>query len=413
MTVVIDKLSELLRDKSSEIISKCYIDLEVSKIYEEMLEKFWIRKNFSMKYSEDYTAVDGSVLSVPLIGGSAFFAVVAHAFYSKNQNMFKYDIDIASGKDVDEFLNYYMEILEAEVALDSLRYSDIVVFDGSFYGRLCHVLEEKDVYGYEDLMLKHLKVYAHLMNIFKKEKILPISISKTSSSTILRDIILFEYFIEKRDEFKEIYGDDFKKVEQCLIKIILGERSKINLFYDDIFTFELKRRTSDFAIIKFFAKNSGYTKPLLLGMPKKKREELKLMRKDPDGFILSRFPSLDIDKSTITRAYNLIKNLPSIVTFYIHIGSQPLRVDVPSFAVGINKKLAETRRAKFIDIDISDIADFVASCYVNDVIHNYKLYLADKRVKITKKQMKKVLIPLFSSIADFDLIDRSFKRWVS
>ncbi len=413
MTVVIDKLSELLRDKSSAILSKCYIDLEVSKIYEDMLEKFWIQRDFPMNYSENYTAIDGSVLSVPLIGGSAFFAVVAHAFYSKNQNMFKYDIDIASGKDVDEFLNYYMEMLEAEVALDSLRYSDIVVFDGSFYGRLCHVLEEKDVYGYEDLMLRHLKVYAHLMNIFKKEKITPIAISKTSSSTVLRDLLLFEYFTKKKEKFMEIYGEEIKNIESYLIKVLMGERGRIGISYEDAFIFELKRKTSDFSIVKFFAKGTGYTKPLLLGMPKKKREELKLMRKDPESFISARFPSLDIDKGTIMRAYSLIKNLPSIVTFYVYLGSQPIRVDIPAFAVGINKKLAEAKRVSSINVDVSEIADFVASCYVNDIIHNYKLYLADKRVKITKKQMKKVLIPLFSSIADFDLIDRSFKRWLS
>ncbi len=413
MTVVIDKLSELLKDKSSAILSKCYIDLEVSKIYEDMLEKFWIKKDFSMNYKEDYTAIDSSVLSVPLIGGSAFFAVVAHAFYSKNRNMFKYDIDIASGKDVDEFLSYYMEILEAEVALDSLRYSDTVVFDGSFYGRLCHAIEEKDVYGYEDLMLRHLKVYSHLMNVFKKEKITPIAIAKTSSSTILRDLILFNYFMEKKEKFAEIYGQNLRSIERYLIKTLLGERGRISLPYEDAFIFELKRRTSDFSIVKFFARESGYTKPLLLGIPKKKREELKLMKKDPDSFISSRFPSLDIDKGTIMRACNLIKNLPAIVTFYLHVGGQPVRVDVPAFALGINKKLSEIKVSRFINVDVGEIADFVASCYVNDVIHNYKLYLADKRVKITKRQMKKVLIPLFNSIAELELIDRSFKRWLS
>ncbi|RLB32906.1 MAG: hypothetical protein DRH12_18985, partial [Deltaproteobacteria bacterium] len=155
---------------------------------------------------------------------------------------------------------------------------------------------------------------------------------------------------------------------------------------------------ADSNLIPSLIEKPGYTTPMLLGRPIYTLDPiLTSLTRGVETYIRQTFPrSTQIHgEDFIKRAKEIlteIPELPAIISFYVlfETNDVPIRVDVPSYVLGINKSIKDTHEWRFIKVNeqqLQEIVSLLHSLYAGLKHYNVLLEEADRRVKLHKKTL--------------------------
>jgi|YelNatPaOPRAMG01_1025707.scaffolds.fasta_scaffold00244_47 hypothetical protein len=376
-------------------------------------------------------AVDSSVYSNLLSTGGVFYVVrslgVCRGF---QQKWLESDVFFSRGGSVAErqYLTVKMEMAEFQVALDALKKGLVcstILIDGSLYGRLVHVPLESTVEEDRLLLLNYFRVYRQLLDVCKQNGVMLVGVAKESRSTAFRDYLLNLVFRKALEE-ANLEDSDTRMIVPLFLEVAdnagLGlakfERFKqkyggkvgvIELIFE-----ELARSRPDYQVIMRYAKDVGYTRPLLLGASPRLERRLRQFQLHPEEYVRKNFPNTirEMGKGLINEAAGVIAGIadfPAILSFYVLFDSRdsPIRIDVPYY----DKRFIDVGWHKPFSADLSRVLKVLATGYCGLDCHNLWLKNVDERVRLKKKTVDNIYVPYLEKLFGEKIIrGRSYRR---
>lgn len=414
--------SERIRSDYSTKSSKVALELE------RAFERFWISQDLPNSSPSEFSvlAVDSSFQHIVTSNGGIFYVVRALALTkSRKYRELVTDFDFSSDSmhDVVHTIQRKMEWLEHRVALQAVKdgFEGFLLFDGSIYGRLAHIPIETGYVNDRAFMLKYFKTVIELLDSCRKEGLPIIGISKESRTAFFREFLIKTIASEVRDEI----GLSAEKLEK-LLSLALDDRKmaikELEMMENEMdvgilrdLIEELFARRPDFQLILSYAETVGYTTPLVLGAPIRWRRSYERILRDPEGFVKSNFPVSSRDRDFVEWALEVVKdipNLPAIISFHLlpAINDTPMRIDIPGWVFGIEKKLSEVGWPEAVSIDLNEILRLISAGYCG--LENYNVWLkaVDNGVKLSREVFENLYLPKFEEIVGKFATPRGYRR---
>jgi hypothetical protein len=376
-------------------------------------------------------AVDSSVYSNLLSTGGVFYVVrslgVCRSF---QQKWLESDVFFSRGGSVAErqYLTVKMEMAEFQVALDALKDGlgcSTILIDGSLYGRLVHVPLESTVEEDRLILLDYFRVYRQLLDACKQNDMMLVGVAKESRSTAFRDYLLNLIFRKALEE-AELEDSDSRMIMPLFMEVAdnaaLGlakfERFKqkygtkvgeLALIFE-----ELARSRPDYQVVMRYAKDLGYTRPLLLGASPRLERRLRQIQTHPEEYVRKSFPNAlrEMGKGLIDEAADVVAGIadfPAILSFYVLFDSRdsPIRIDVPCY----DKRFIDVGWHKPFSADLSEVLKVLATGYCGLDCHNLWLKNVDERVRLKKKTVDNIYVPCLEKLFGEKIIrGRSYRR---
>jgi hypothetical protein len=404
--------------------------------FKNYLLAHWI---FLEKISEFYAspsefnilAVDSSVYTNLLSNGGIFYIVRSLAI-QKDVLSKKMECDVIFSRDkmsrIREFITSKMEMLEFKVALESLKAGfdgEIILLDGSLYGRVSHVPIESKVEEERDFLLHYFRAYKELLNTCRESGVLLVGVSKESRSTFYRDYLLSLMFDEKLKKL-DIEEDDKKRLKEIFFQVLDVERAAFQKFsrlkekYGDklevmeLILRELATSRPDYQLIMNYVPSVGYMRPLLLGPSIRMARRLREYHENPRKCVEKYFPKLTLEKGEdfILWASDILKSIlefPSFVSFYILLNPRdsPIRIDMPYY----DKSLFEVGWPEPVDVDIDDILKVMVAGYCGLDTYNLWLKNVDEKVRLRRKVVDEIYFPYLEKLFGEKIVrGRGYRR---
>ncbi|MEM2098506.1 MAG: DNA double-strand break repair nuclease NurA [Candidatus Bathyarchaeia archaeon] len=376
-------------------------------------------------------AVDSSVYSNLLSTGGVFYVVRALGICrSFQQKWLESDVFFSRGGSVAErqYLTVKMELAEFQVALDAIKNGvdcSTILIDGSLYGRLVHVPLESKVEEDRLILLDYFRVYRQLLDACKSNGVMLVGVAKESRSTAFRDYLLHIIF-QKALEDAGIEDGDARMIKHLFMEVAdnagVGfqkfERfkqkygSKIAVI--ELIFKELARSRPDYQVIMRYAKDLGYTQPLLLGASPRLERRLRQFQAHPEDYVKKNFPNAIHEKGIglIKEAAWVIAGIadfPAILSFYVlfHPNDSPIRIDIPCYG----KRFIDVGWHKPFSVDLSKVLKVLATGYCGLDCHNLWLKNVDERVRLKKKTVDNIYVPYIEKLFGEKIIrGRSYRR---
>lgn len=412
------------RMKSDYTMKSSRVALELKRVF----ERFWISTDFPSSSPSEFQvlAVDSSYQHMMTSNGGIFYIVrsLALSKSGKYRDLVT-DFDFTSDpiNEAVEVIQRKMEWLEHRVALQAVRdgFNGFILLDGSIYGRLVHIPIETGYVNDRAFMLKYFETLIELLETCREGAIPIIGISKESKTAFFREFLIKKIACEIRDEI----GLNTEEIERILSlaldnrRMVINELKKMKKERDiDIFRDlieELFARRPDFQLILSYAEGAGYTTPLMLGASVRWRRSYKKIISNPEDFVRSNFPISSRDKNFVDWAVGIVKkipDLPAIVSFHLlpAVNDTPMRVDVPAWFFGIEKKLSEVGWPEVVSVDLNDILRLISAGYCG--LDNYNIWLkaVDDNVKLRRDVFENVYLPKFEDVVGRFATSRGYRR---
>ncbi|MGB9759816.1 MAG: DNA double-strand break repair nuclease NurA [Thermoproteota archaeon] len=382
--------------------------------------------------SLEVTAIDSSVYTNLLSTGGIFYIVQSLAMQKGTIISKKLATDVVFSKEgthkIHEFITIKMEMLEFEAAIDALKkgaVNDILLFDGSLYGRTAHMPLETKVEEERDALLHYFQLYEELLELCAKEDILLVGVSKESRSTFYRDYLLSLIFNE---ELKKLDVEESVKAELSGVfsQVLDVEKVAFDKFFRlkevygekletiELILKELASSRPDYQLVMNFATKVGYTHPLLLGPTTGISKLLRRFRNDPKQFIREYFPhsTRERGEAFVNWASEIIKgisNFPSFISFYILLDPRdsPLRIDLPYR----NTLLWEIDWPKPINANLESLLKVIVTGYCGLSAYNIWLKAVDEKVRLRRKIVDDLYFPCMEKLFKEKIIrGRGYRR---
>lgn len=379
----------------------------------------------------DVMAVDSSVYSNLLSTGGVFYVVrslgVCRSF---QQKWLESDVFFSRGGSIAErqYLAVKMEMAEFQVALDALKNGldcSTIFIDGSLYGRLVHVPLESPVEEDRLILLDYFRVYRQLLDACKRNGVMLVGVAKESRSTTFRDYLLNLIFRKALEE-AELEDCDTRMILPLFMEVAdnaalgLAKFERFKQKYGNkvdvvalIFE-ELARSRPDYQVVMRYAKDVGYTKPLLLGASPRLERRLQQFQTHPEDYVKKNFPNAirEIGKGLIGEAVEVIAGIadfPAFLSFYVLFDphDSPIRIDVPCY----EERFIDVGWHKPFSADLSEVLKILATGYCGLGCHNLWLKNVDERVRLKKKTVDNIYVPYLEKLLGEKIIrGRSYRR---
>ncbi len=376
-------------------------------------------------------AVDSSVYTNLLSTGGVFYVVRSLAVCRNNeQKRLESDVFFTKGGSLAEreFVSIKMEMLEFQVAIDALKKGfgcDVVLVDGSLYGRLVHVPIETKIEGERLTLLDYFRVYRELLDLCRKNHVLLVGVSKESRSTSFRDYLLNSIFKEELKKV-DIDDDDARRLKPLFMEVVdnaalglqkfdkLRQKYGVKLETIRLILDELACSRPDYQLVMNFAESLGCTHPLLLGPSPRLSRRLKESRSDPRKYVRRNFPNTfrEKGKEFVDGAAEVVADIPefpSIVSFYILLDKRdsPIRIDLPCW----DCSLADVGWPKPVTTDLEGLLKILATGYCGLDCHNFWLKNVDERVRLKKRTVDNIYFPFMEKLFGDKIIrGRGYRR---
>ncbi|MFX1563666.1 MAG: DNA double-strand break repair nuclease NurA [Promethearchaeota archaeon] len=311
------------------------------------------------------------------------------------------------------------EHVEHKVAIDALKdFSDVdvVLIDGSLYGRTLHVPISFNYSGERDLYLKYIETFDQLLEECRKRKILLLGVSKDSVAshmtkllmTNIRTQILENLRQHLSSKYMAQLNENLEAIKQRpypLMRLVadlpLTDKQRETL---RSLVSELRRPRPDFALLSAWAKTAGYTTPI---EPYPDIPLYKYEAKDPLRYVQRRFFEAIADypgkedafekwaPSIMQKAFHL----PTFATFCTKLAHNdtPLRVDVPAYIIGLPTRvsdISESRKLDPLPERIEDVLQLLQSEYGGLDQYNVWLVRADQEARLPTRDVTTLYEPL-------------------
>jgi hypothetical protein len=385
-----------------------------------LFERNWIDATFQLKkVPYEILAIDSSSQHGQLPWEGLFYVVRALGV-SRNK---KYrdliaSIDV-SPNTVEEIylLGRKREWLEHRVALKALDdgFSGSILLDGSIYGREVHLPFETSFLNDRDFMIEYFRTFLKLMDVCKKRGVWLIGLSKESRSSFFREFLLLNFALEIKneigltdEEIVKLFSEVLDNKYHALRKVNSIKNKKLKILVE-----ELLSRKPDFALILRYAQKTGYTVPLLLGASARWRRGAKQILNNPKAFLNSRFPVCSQNEKFVENAMEVVSKIPempAIISFHVlpSLRDTPIRVDVPAWCLGIDKKLLDIGWPEKVNIDVRNVLEIISSGYCGPENYNIWLKVAHDGVKLSLETFENLYLRKIMNISgSYKMVRRS------
>ncbi|MFX1510463.1 MAG: DNA double-strand break repair nuclease NurA [Promethearchaeota archaeon] len=328
------------------------------------------------------------------------------------------------------------EHIEHQVALQAVQDTsdvDLVLLDGSLYGRITHVPIAFNYPGERDLYLRYLQTFMQLLEECRKRKILILGISKDSVARHLTRMLLESLKTDiiknlspalsssKIDQLNQLF--DIEKKQSLSARSILKALDLSSNQYDLVWDllYELRRPRPDFSLIYAWAKTAGYTTPI---EPYPDVPLFKYESKDPAAYVRRRFVDAynDYDREEAFEewAIPVMKNffqIPTFVTFCAKFAynDTPMRIDMPAFSAGLPTRISQIAASRLLDpppARVKEVLGTLRGEYGGLELYNVYLVKADQEARLPMSDVRKLYEPLIEKELKIPLILKRRERRV-
>ena len=373
--MLLDRFVELCREKGPDLAKR--LDPEAQSEAEDQ----WAAAARDRWYALPAVAQDRSLLYAVDGSGhvaalnSGFYVVVAQSFLAgptDADTVAEVDLEIAdarrSATDVASLRDLMMRRLESQVALAAARrierpQESVLLLDGSLYAELTHLSLS---YGWG-------VTFGLGLNGGRSPATQPGRVEQT-----LEDYVYLSRWSAEQDLL--VMGVAKTTRAQFMARL---------LEQDGLPTEE--GRPSDPELLYRWLTGTGYSHPILLGAT------------EPGDLPLQ------------PEAEELLAQCPAMVSCYIRPApnDDPLRIDVPASAVGQAESFQAVEQAWVPDRRaIEPIVALVLALYGGHTVHNAPLYKVDRKVRLSRRTVEQVYLPVLERVANVPLsVDRSRRRF--
>ena len=376
-------------------------------------------------------AVDSSVYTNLLSTGGIFYVVRSLAVCrNSEQKRLESDVFFTKGGSVAEreFVSIKMEMLEFQVAVDALKKGvgcEVVLIDGSLYGRLVHVPIETKIEEERLALLDYFRVYRELLDLCRKNHVLLVGVAKESRSTSFRDYLL-NLILKEELKKVDIDDEDARRLKPLFMEVVdnavlglqkfetLRQKYGMKLETIRLVLNELACSRPDYQLVMNFAESLGYTHALLLGPSPRLSRRLEESRSDPKKYVRRNFPNTfrEKGKEFVDGAAEVVAEIPkfpSIVSFYILLDRRdsPMRIDLPCW----DYSLADVGWSRPVTPDLEGLLKILATGYCGLDCHNLWLKNVDERVRLKKRTVDNIYFPYMERLFGDKIIrGRGYRR---
>ena len=417
-----DFLGEYINElqKKSERIKMNFEKSEANNELERVFSKYWINSELiNAKPDFSVLAIDSSSTKFTTSNGGIFYVIRALGLSrdSKYRKIWV-DLDYSEEPHYDSYiLSRMMEWLEHSIAIEAINngFEGLILVDGSIYGRIAHIPIEINFVNNRAFMIKYFEAIITLFELCERKKVPLIGISKESRTSFFREFLIKEILneMEKDGRIKDagkllsLALDDKRKAIEEAEK--LQDETIIKLIE------ELIHRRPDFQLILNCANSAGYTTPLLLGASLRWRREYDRIARDPEEFVISRFPLSSRKEEFVRRASKIVReilNLPAIVSFHLlpSKNDTPMRIDIPAWFFGIKEKISEVGWPEAVNVELGEILRLISAGYCG--LDNYNIWLSavDFEVRLRREIFENLYLPKFEEIVGRFATPRGYRR---
>ncbi len=333
--------------------------------------------------------------------------------------MFNSHVVASTSIQIANMVGLRSELCEHTAVLDALNDSDdvdVVLVDGSLYGRINQVPETFNYRGERDLYLRFMDSFSKLVERCRQRNILLVGVSKDSvanhlTKTLMRNIrqsIIESLEDELRPEqitqliglLNEV-GKSARPLNELVRNLPLNKQQ-----YEDLqgLVTELRRPRPDFSLISAWAETPGYTTPI---EPHPDVPLFKYEAKNPRDYALRRFASASGDhpgeedafEEWSVKVMEKVFGLPAFVTVCVKLAPNdtPLRIDVPASTIGLPDRLIDLKEPKRLDPPPEKLMQALALLqaeYGGLDLYNVWLVQADQEARLPVRDVTNLYEPL-------------------
>lgn len=395
---------------------------EVDRYLREAFQKEWRDLPLPVRREFRVVAVDSGRAHQEYALGAVLYVcrAVAVSSWGKSYRAIVSDshVIVSPREQLSNLVSLRSEHVEHEVTLQALKDSkdvDVVLLDGSLYGRVLHVPVCFDYLGETDLYLKYVETLSRLFEECRKRKILLLGVSKDSLAAhltrlFLRDVtrqmleaLSYDLPSEHMTQLRQNLTNQHQKSSQAMrlvadLPLTENQREMLRSLVT-----EIRHPRPDFTLISW-AKTAGYTTPI---EPYPDVPFYKYRAKDLRAYVQRRFDDALADypgreEEFLTWAHGVLQEafrLPAIVTLCAKLAHNdtPLRVDVPAYNVGLPTTLSELSESQRLDpppARIEDILQFLGTGYGGPDLYNVWLVRADQEARLPETDFTTLYEPL-------------------
>ncbi|MFW9935347.1 MAG: DNA double-strand break repair nuclease NurA [Candidatus Thorarchaeota archaeon] len=328
------------------------------------------------------------------------------------------------------------EHIEHQVALEAVKDAsdvDLILLDGSLYGRITHVPIAFNYPGERDLYLRYMQTFMQLLEECRKRKILILGISKDSVARHLTRILLESVKtkilqeltpalkLDELDQLAQLFDIEKKQSisARSILKALPLSDKQSELLWD--LFYELRRPRPDFSLIHAWTETAGYTTPI---EPYPDVPLFKYESKDPAAYVRRRFVNAyndydhedEFEKWAIPVMQNVFQ-IPTFVTFCAKFAynDTPLRIDLPAFSAGLPTRISQISSSRLLDpppARVTEILRILRGEYGGLELYNAYLVKADQEARLPTSDVRTLYEPLIEKELKIPLIPKRRERRV-
>lgn len=401
-----DLFVEEVRKKRSEVLKIIGGGESLAARYADLVKKVWVAGIAAEKHFERVFAVDSGSDEIEVSGGGVLLVTRAMALEAGGREVRKLRLDAffpRNLRDYEDFKRLVREHVEHLVSLRALdEGADLLLVDGSLYGRMIHVIRELEVEGREDFMLEYVETYSELLSSALENGAVLVGVSKDSRSTVLKEELLLSQLAlllsgcepELKEKVMELWRLLRRRPSQALngVRALVKEGSDPRML--EMFE-EARSAVPDSKIIAAIGLGTGFTSPLVLTLERVSTgiTDMLLRSRDEEleGELARAFDKAAGQPDFGTRVKSLLRALrgyPPVLTTYavFAAGDDPVRVDI--VARELTQPAGSSRFAIPIPRIVQAVLAHLALLYGGRRCYNALLLEVDKRVRTTLETLE-------------------------
>jgi len=316
------------------------------------------------------------------------------------------------------------EHCEHQVALKALEEAEgtveVVLLDGSLFGRAMHIPAVFDYPGEADLYLRYMEVFSRLLQECRKRKVLLVGVSKDSLASHLTKLLLGGVRRRLLEELSphlsasqlELLREELGQVRERRYPItrLVGDLPLTDGQRRDLWSLvvELRSPRPDFALVEAWAETAGYTLPVELypDVPLF-TYEAKSFAKDPGKYVTRRFDGAmaeweggDEDfRDWAVEVMDRVFHFPAFITTCVKLGPRdtPMRVEVPAFCLGRKTRVSDLSASRILNPPprgMNELLQMLRESYGGPDLYNVWLVKADQEARLPERDVRALYEPL-------------------
>ncbi|RLE55660.1 MAG: hypothetical protein DRJ40_07800 [Thermoprotei archaeon] len=413
------------------------------------IKKLWVSELPKRTTNCSIVAVDGGIRSLGLEGGREVVITRAIAVTSSGARARQLRVELSKLQGFALKLSLLTQV-ECSVALEALEKVpnvDYLLLDGSLYYRVVHALhrilrprEIADTYYLPELIMTVTYV-ATLLKRCRELNVVPLFITKDSSSRMLKDYVISNIIYEQLYENKLLtdledittelllkarnlysvtwvkhYRANLEKLQQHL------RAAPTNVAEELIHCIELwlQPHITDVDLIRSTVTTIGFSRPLNIGLidihldnllQVLERSKKRVLDRISDALKMRINEVLGNESYWYTLLMNALKTIPTLYMTYIRVtpDDTPLAIEIPNFRSSMGFVEFRSRRLSS-ELEILDPLSIVVSGYRNSTVYNVWLYLAHQYATFRSTQFRSYVKYLEAHLSKYGLILRKKRR---